>query len=61
MKSIKITINQMGNAAFVDHPEGPEGEVARILREIADKVEAGRTSIGAIDINGNSVGKVEIK
>jgi hypothetical protein len=35
-------------------------EVARILRECADKIETGRTSGPVRDFNGNTVGKFEL-
>ena len=42
------------NAAFSDYPEL---EIARILRETADRVEAGHAGLGHIhDFNGNTVG-----
>ena len=57
MKSISIKITAKG-AAF----EGDsEREVARILREIASKIEKGNEPTKAMDINGNSVGTVTIK
>lgn len=44
---------KVDNAAF----EGaPEVEAARILREIADKIEAGQFSGAVMDVNGNKVG-----
>lgn len=43
------------NAAFGDG-NGPY-ETARILRQIADRIEAGATEGGAHDYNGNRVGK----
>jgi hypothetical protein len=50
---------KMDNAAFEDDP----GELARILRDLADKVENGVTDgdqFVARDINGNKVGSLEI-
>lgn len=55
----------MDNDAFVDQPEA---ELARILRELADKVESngfhGRggdlSLFFAYDKNGNRVGKLEV-
>lgn len=46
------------NAAF-DPNEGGDvsGEVARILREVADKVESGRLEGVLRDINGANVGQ----
>lgn len=52
-----------GNAAFRDPYTGEESsweenhEVARILREIADKIDDGKREGKAIDYNGNSVGE----
>jgi len=45
------------NAAFEDDP----GEIARILRATADKVESGATSVALIDANGNRVGVAEFR
>lgn len=53
---INITVNT-DNAAF---DENPKAEVARILRSIADKVEAGSEPISVRDINGNKVGTFEV-
>lgn len=58
----KLSI-ETGNAAFADPYTGEESswdenhEVARILREIADKIDDGRREGKAIDYNGNSVGE----
>lgn len=49
---------EMDNDAFSDGAEA--NEAARILRDIADKIERGRTGGTAADINGNTVGKWEI-
>lgn len=49
----------MGNAAFEDDP----GEVARILRDLAMRVENGVSDGDEFflrDINGNKVGKAEV-
>jgi len=49
----------MGNAAFEDDP----GELARILRSLADRVENGVSDGDEFilwDINGNKVGKAEV-
>lgn len=60
MSTMTIEI-EMNNAAFED---APEREVARILRELADRVEV--RGVGSVDevrlrdINGNSVGGVVI-
>jgi len=55
-RMFKLTI-KMDNAAFEDR----EGEVARILREIANKVEAGYWSGTARDYNGNDVSTFKVK
>ena len=44
------------NAAF----EAMDWEVTRILREVANKVENGRTVGACIDINGNVIGSWEL-
>lgn len=44
------------NAAFEDYKEG---EIARILCEVARKIESGNTSGKVMDANGNSVGEYE--
>jgi hypothetical protein len=48
---LKLTLHTH-NAAFDDEST----EVARILRELADKIEAGRTSGRLFDVNGNACG-----
>jgi len=52
---IKIEI-KTGNAAF---EEDKNYEIARILRELADKLEAGREPESINDYNGNPVCKVK--
>jgi hypothetical protein len=52
---IKIII-KTGNDAF---SENYEGEVARILREIADNIEEGYSRESFNDINGNKVCMVD--
>ncbi len=57
---MKLTLTiQMDNAAF----EGEYGsvEVARILREVANRVSDPPQEFPLFDINGNKVGKVEVK
>lgn len=54
MEKITIEIETL-NSAF---ELSKEDEVGRILREIADKIERGHTPTKAMDINGNSVGKI---
>ena len=46
------------NAAFddPDNTGAAQTEIARILRDIADRVERGSTAGRISDINGNSVG-----
>lgn len=51
--SFKLTI-KTDNDAF---SEDAGAEVARILREIAEKVENGSTGSGVLDYNGNRVGQ----
>ena len=46
-----------GNAAFRTEDERlDEYEVARILKDIAEKIESGATSGSVIDYNGNKIG-----
>jgi hypothetical protein len=53
--TIKI---QMNNAAF----EEPAVELARILRDIADRIEGGEIMGFSIqDMNGNTVGTFQVK
>ena len=54
---IKILI-ETDNAAFAD---GPEYEIARILRRLAEDIEAGREPGVLMDVNGNLVGTVTYK
>ena len=49
----KVTI-RTDNAAF--EGEGRAAETARILRELADKIESGRVYGSVQDGNGNAVG-----
>ena len=55
--TINITI-ETENAAFEDISERPE--VARILRELADKIETYRNPSVIMDINGNRCGSFEV-
>lgn len=64
--TITITINT-DNAAFEDDneaakQEGSMFEVGRILEQLAGRFTAGSWPMGGpiLDINGNTVGKVEI-
>lgn len=52
---------ETGNAAFADSDgndsdEARRAESARILRHIADKLDAGQDSGSVMDYNGNKVG-----
>lgn len=58
MEQITITLNT-GNAAFT---EGPATEVARILRDLAGRIERdGDFPARLRDINGNTVGHLTVK
>lgn len=48
-----IKINNYGNDAMKAYPEL---ETSRILKEIAIKIENGRTFGACMDINGNKIG-----
>lgn len=54
----KVYINT-DNAAFdtEENPDGERLEVARILRDIANKLENGKEDGVAHDVNGNRVGE----
>ena len=62
MTTFKLTL-EMSNAAFVD--AGEANELARILRELADRLEDSPLVDGdeyrLRDYNGNTVGKAEVK
>ncbi len=51
---VKIQFNT-GNAAFEDSND--VYEIARILKDIADRIESGRTEGKCVDYNGNVVGE----
>lgn len=53
----KIEI-ETGNAAFEDDRNM---ELARILRQIAERLENGEDAGRVLDINGNKVGSFEIE
>lgn len=57
---LEVTMD-MGNAAFEDQPAS---EAARILRDLADRLEDGG-EVGAVlrlcDYNGNQVGQAVVK
>lgn len=44
------------NAAFTEHDD-PTPEVARILADVAARVETGRRAGPVVDVNGNTVGE----
>lgn len=57
--SERITIMiETGNAAFDD---SPTGEIARILRAMADRIEVADLLPVPKDINGNVVGSVTVE
>ena len=60
MSTFKLTL-EMNNAAFVD--SGEANELARILRELADRIEQDGLDSGEPirlrDVNGNTVGSAE--
>lgn len=64
LRLVTVTI-RCENAAFRDDDDTGHAEVARILRELADRVVAaghdGQTSftLAAIDYNGNTVGSLD--
>lgn len=60
MKEFKLTI-KTENEAFSDENGGAEFEVARILRDLADKFEDGKLPGSVRDINGNKVGEVTVR
>jgi thioredoxin-related protein len=55
LKKVVIYINTV-NESF--RPE-PMAELARTLRELADKIENGRFPKFVFDVNGNKIGSVE--
>ena len=54
MDNFRIDIGT-GNAAFKDDP----GELGRILRDIANRVDRGEKSGKVPDVNGNMVGRFD--
>lgn len=58
----KITITiETGNSAFADDSLGEQGEVSRILRHLANIFrDYGLETQTVRDLNGNTVGKVEV-
>jgi len=47
------------NAAFYLHDHAPGYELARILRDVANRIEAGATEGPIYDVNGNKVGRYD--
>lgn len=47
------------NAAF--HEDGPGLELARLLRAVAQKIENGAETGVCMDVNGNFVGRFQLK
>lgn len=66
MSSFKLNVHT-DNAAFCDEETGdpaPASELARILRKVADRVEAGEDIshyLTIFDANGNDVGRFALK
>lgn len=58
---MKLTLEiQMDNAAF-DGDGAAHDEAARILRKAADVIESGGWAQVLMDINGNKVGRVDVR
>lgn len=55
VKKLSVLLETNNNNAFA---EQPEQEVARILREAADRIERGDGDFSLKDINGNQCGEV---
>lgn len=47
-------------AAFTEYGD-PAPEIARLLREAADRIEQGETEGALLDINGNTAGRFNTK
>lgn len=58
MSGFTLKINSMDNAAFADGNAAVE--TARILREVATRLESGHESGLVREINGNTVGQWDI-
>lgn len=59
---MKFTLEiDCNNAAFADHPHGPAGEIARLLKVAAMAVERGTRGAPLYDDNGNKCGRFDIK
>ena len=63
MATEHITIKiETGNAAFDEECGGsPTHEIARILRDLADRFEDGTPPEYLRDVNGNRVGTVDVR
>ena len=59
IKNLKLEIDEYENAAFLNGMD--REETARILRNTADLIEAGKTPTRLLDVAGNTVGFIEIK
>lgn len=57
MSEFRVLIN-IDNAAFED---GRDAELARILREVADKLDDGVSAGNVRDYNGNTVGDFGVR
>ena len=57
---LRLEMN-VDNAAFHEGGDSMQVEVARILRNLADKVEQGGNRFPLMDINGNVVGYADYK
>lgn len=56
-RNLRIRL-ETDNAAFAE--DHLPYEAARIIRKAADSLESGRRDFGLMDINGNTVGKVQV-
>jgi hypothetical protein len=55
--AFKLAIKNTDNAAFGESDDDKRHEIARILREAADKLDQGRDYAACMDFNGNKVGE----
>lgn len=64
MQVFKVTIACANDAVAHDNPDAPS-EIARMLRQVADKLEARdfspTESIPIFDVNGNRVGSAGVE
>ena len=56
---MRFQVDIATNGAAFEGPGEPGGEVARILRDLADRVEDGGNSFPLRDVNGNRVGSAD--